>query len=154
MSESTGNGNKVEHSVVEPINLKLAHELWMWRGAVIFLLSVMLVIYAIDSKYRNDDRVYDRQERAEKWAQIIEVARTNQNIIIAAKNAVARSTSENSKEAISHYRAEADNYERLLGILQKTYSATLQVDEHLRQCSGCHTHPNVDMNNPHVRPVN
>jgi hypothetical protein len=72
-------------------------ELWMWRGAAIFLLIINIVFSTQIALEESVKRGQDNKERAENWTAIRSGLESNRRMIY-------------------------------------------NVDEHLRQCLGCHSH--------------
>lgn len=105
MNNSTSNGGRQ--------NFTLEYEIWMWRGAAIFILLLVLLTdimtFVVDRGQHNKENI----ERAAAWQTIIGDVKANH-------------------EALSR---NADAIQR--------------VDEHLRQCSGCHSHPPIDASAQH-----
>jgi hypothetical protein len=53
---------------------------------------------------------------------------------------------EQSLSGIEHAQAWQlikSNQSMIIGKLDKHYDATIRVDEHLRQCANCHSHPDL-----------
>jgi hypothetical protein len=94
------------------------------------------VLYFIDSKIRNDQRAYDVRERAAHWQMIEDGIKSNKELLIRQL--------ENSDESIAHMQSENDFQNTVKTMILKNHEAILRVDEHLRQCSGCHSHPSIN----------
>jgi hypothetical protein len=98
-NDSTSNGGRS--------NFTLEYEIWMWRGAAVFILLLVLltniITFIVDRSQHNKENI----ERAAAWQTIIGNVTENR------------------------------------AALNRNSDAIQLVDEHLRQCSGCHSHPAV-----------
>jgi hypothetical protein len=129
-SDKNGNGTK--------FSFKLEKELWMWRGFAIFLLCMLLVLYYIDARSEAQDRNYDNRQRAEHWAKIEAMIQENRSLLHQA-------LATDSSDATRHFQAEADSDRSQRSMILKNYEAIQKVDEHLRECVGCHSHGEIKL---------
>jgi hypothetical protein len=100
------------------LEMRLIKEVHLWRSLVILLLVINLCASGVAYLLDVNQHASDNALRAQNWAEL--------------KGGI-----------LKNYETINANFDRQRLMTLKNYEAILRNDEHLRQCSGCHSHPKV-----------
>ncbi len=131
--------NTFESAVIEELKTSLK-----WKLSVMILLIFFCAMKVADLVWD-----WDRNQDLKAIAVMV---RANA-VALAESHKLLASINMDRDTVLMHMQAAVDGSTAQKAMILKNHEAILRVDEHLRQCSSCHSHPPVKpkMSN---RPVN